>query len=189
MIPGYDTGPVEYTPEDKKAEEAEREYHKEFPHIKSCCPDYQETKMLKKDTNPKDAIGCRKPPLSAVPWPVIYELGAAMFEGASKYRRHNYRMARIRASIYFDATMRHLVQWWEGEDLDPDSGIHHITKAIASLVVLRDAMIQKMVVDDRPPNSPLCWMAGVQKRVDEIVERYPEPLPPYTADPNMDVEL
>jgi hypothetical protein len=49
--------------------------------------------------------------------------------------------------------MRHLMAWWEGEDLDADSGVSHITKAIASLVVFRDAMLQGKVEDDRPPRA------------------------------------
>ena len=176
------------TLEDDKAEAAQREYWDEKRRLPGPVIHDRRSSSFH-DTNPKDAIGCRKPPLSAIPWPVIYELGAAMFEGASKYRRHNYRVARIRASVYFDATMRHLVQWWEGEDVDPDSGVSHITKAIASLVVLRDAEIQKMVVDDRPPASPLSWMPDVQAQVDEVVKRHPEPLKPYTNDQGMDVQL
>jgi hypothetical protein len=106
-----------------------------------------------KDTNPKDSIGIRKAPMSTVPANVIAELGVAMLEGTAKYGRHNFRAAGVRASVYYDATMRHLMSWWEGEDVDPDSGLSHITKAIASLTVLRDAQMQGMASDDRPPRS------------------------------------
>lgn len=106
-----------------------------------------------KATNPKDAIGISKAPMSTVSAAVLAEVGVAMLEGASKYGRHNYRAAGVRSSVYYDATMRHLMAWWEGEDTDPDSGMSHITKAITSLVVLRDAMIQDMCTDDRPPRS------------------------------------
>ena len=95
--------------------------------------------MEVKDTNPKDAIGISKAPLSTVSAAVLMEVGVAMLEGASKYGRHNYRAAGVRASVYYDALMRHAMAWWEGEDLDPDSGMSHITKAITTLVVLRDA--------------------------------------------------
>lgn len=145
--------------------------------------------MKTKDTNPKDAIGCKKPPLSTLPMPVLFEVGAAMLEGACKYRRHNYRISGVRTSIYFDATMRHLAQWWEGNDIDPDSGINHITKAIASLVVLRDAMMNDKVYDDRPPKAKEGWMCNLQARIDEVLARYPDPKPPYTQDPNLDIGL
>lgn len=105
-----------------------------------------------KDTNPKDAIGIRKwRTITAVPFTVLWELGAAMMEGAAKYGRHNYRAAGVRSSVYVDAAMGHIMQFWEGEDIDADSQVHHLTKAIASLTVLRDAQINDMWTDDRPP--------------------------------------
>ena len=109
--------------------------------------------MEVKNTNPKDAIGISKAPMSTVSAAVLMEVGVAMLEGASKYGRHNYRAAGVRASVYYDALMRHAMAWWEGEDNDPDSGMSHVTKAIATLVVLRDAMIQDKFTDDRPPRS------------------------------------
>ena len=110
-------------------------------------------RINRKLSNPKDSIGVRKAPMSTVSAAVMAEIGVAMLEGAAKYGRHNYRVVGVRASVYYDATLRHLFSWWEGEDLDPDSGMSHITKAITSLVVLRDAMIQGKVEDDRAPPS------------------------------------
>ncbi|WP_042297130.1 dATP/dGTP diphosphohydrolase domain-containing protein [Paraburkholderia bannensis] len=109
--------------------------------------------MTAKPSNPKDLVGVRKAPMSTVSAAVMAEVGVAMLEGAAKYGRHNYRAVGVRASVYYDATIRHLFSWWEGEDIDPDSGMSHITKAITSLVVLRDAMIQNMMTDDRAPSS------------------------------------
>lgn len=108
------------------------------------------TSNASKPTNPKDAIGIKKAPMSTVSALVLAEVGVAMLEGAAKYGRHNYRAVGVRSSVYYDATRRHLDKWWEGEDLDPDSSLSHITKAITSLVVLRDAMIQGKLEDDRP---------------------------------------
>lgn len=107
-----------------------------------------------KQTNPKDAVGIRKAPMSALPWRVLWHVGLAMMEGALKYGRHNYRAAGVRASVYFDATVsRHIGPWWEGQDIDPDSGKHHIDKAIAALMVMRDSMLEGNFVDDRPPRG------------------------------------
>lgn len=77
--------------------------------------------MTSKPTNPKDAFGIKKASLSCVSSPVLMELGIAMQEGACKYGRHNYRVIGVRGSVYYDATLRHLMSWWEGEDIDPDS--------------------------------------------------------------------
>lgn len=133
-----------------------------------------------KDTNPKDAVGTKKPPMSTVSAPVVLELGTAMLEGARKYGRHNYRISNVRASVYYDAALRHLFSWFEGEDIDPDSGMSHVTKAIASLAVLRDAQINDCLVDDRPPSSKLGWKDNLQENVDDIFERYPEAKEAYT---------
>lgn len=106
-----------------------------------------------KQSNPKDCVGSRKAMLSCVPMNVVAEMGLGMAEGMSKYGRHNFRAIGVRSSVYFDATMRHLIAWWEGEDIDPDSGLSHITKAMVSLAVLRDAQMQGKCEDDRPPRS------------------------------------
>lgn len=137
----------------------------------------------KKDTNPKDAIGTRKVPFSTVPMQVVAEVGLAMLEGAIKYRRHNYRLAGVRASVYFDATGRHLTAWWEGQDTDPKSGLNHITKAIASLTTLRDSMLQENWVDDRPPpvKNPN-WIDDMNAKAAEILDSFPEHLLPCTKE-------
>ncbi|MCM0035904.1 MAG: DUF5664 domain-containing protein, partial [Burkholderiaceae bacterium] len=85
-------------------------------------------------------------------------------------------------SVYYDATIRHLFAWWEGEDLDPDSGMSHITKAIASLTVLRDSMIQGMSTDDRPPRSvPIYSVLNTSAAL--IIERHKGKTPRhYTVD-------
>lgn len=129
-----------------------------------------------KDTNPKDAVGTKKwRQYCTVPTTILWELGVAMLEGARKYGRHNYRIAGVRASVYVDAAKGHIDQWWEGEDIDEESKLNHITKAVASLVVLRDAMIQNKWVDDRPPKTDLdALRANLQEAVDSIFERIPE---------------
>lgn len=143
------------------------------PHFGTPVPD-------SKPSNPKDALGIMKAPSSVVPQTVMTEVGLGMLEGAMKYGRHNYRVIGVRASVYFDAEQRHMRDWWEGEDLDPDSRLSHITKAITTLVVLRDAMIQGMWVDDRPPPAPKGWLAKMNEHVKWLMEKYPNPVKPYT---------
>jgi hypothetical protein len=136
--------------------------------------------MAAKDTNPKDAVGTKKVPLSTVPCGPLLHAGLAMLEGARKYGRHNYRAAGIRASVYYDAVIaRHLMPWWEGEDDDPDSGLCHIDKAIAGLLVLRDSMLKGNWVDDRPIQNPID-LPGLNRKAAEIIERYPDAKEPFT---------
>ena len=122
-------------------------------------------------TNPKDIVGTRKAPMSTIPGNVLAEIGVAMLEGACKYGRHNYRVAGVRASVYYDGVNRHITAWWEGEDYDPDSGLSHITKAITSLVVLRDAMIQGKCTDDRPPRSKEFY-TDLNQKASQIIDKY-----------------
>lgn len=136
----------------------------------------------KRRENPKHAAGVRKVPYSPVPERVSAEVGLAMFEGARKYGRHNFRAPGtvILASDYYDAMRRHLADWWEGQDIDPDSGLHHLIKLMASGTVLRDAMHTGAFVDDRPPKSAEGWMTELNARASEIIDRYPNPKLPTT---------
>ena len=132
--------------------------------------------MATKDTNPKDAVGIKKVPFSTVPAEVVAEIGLGMLEGARKYGRHNFRVAGVRASVYYDALFRHITAWWEGEDIDLDSGMNHVAKAITTLVVLRDAMLNDMLTDDRPVSLKSGWVTEMNKKAAEIIEKYPNPV-------------
>tara|TARA_R110002020_G_scaffold84336_1_gene208969 strand:- start:42 stop:446 length:405 start_codon:yes stop_codon:yes gene_type:complete len=129
-----------------------------------------------KETNPKDAISTRKPRFySGLPANVTKEVSIGMMEGAMKYGRHNYRVAGVRASVYIDATIGHILDYWEGQDIDPESNLHHITKAIASLYVLRDSQMRNMCEDDRPPKSDVEGdKLRLQAVVDELFNKYPK---------------
>lgn len=134
--------------------------------------------METKPTNPKDALGIKKPPLHCLSGPVVFELGLAMLEGARKYGSHNYRSMGVRASVYFDAAMRHLWSWWEGEDVDPDSGQSHLIKAMACLLVVRDSQIIGNWVDDRPIKNPID-MNKLSEAVKILQEKYPKCAEPF----------
>lgn len=136
--------------------------------------------MTTTPSNPKDKIGIKKIPMSTVPEPVIAEVAIALFEGARKYGRHNYRDQEILASVYYDALRRHIGAWWEGEDIDKDSQLNHVTKAISTLVVFRDAMMNDMWVDDRPPKSKAGWVDEMNLKAAAIVEKYPDAVEPLT---------
>ena len=134
---------------------------------------------VNKPSNPKDLVGVLKVPMSTVSAPVMAEVALGMLEGACKYGRHNYRMVGVRSSVYYDAAMRHLMAWWEGQDTDPASGLHHVTKAITSLVVLRDAMLHGMCDDDRPPRLATDFIDAMNKQAAAIIERLKKEKPKH----------
>lgn len=133
-----------------------------------------------KPSNPKEAFGILKAYFSVLPLPAIYEVAVGMLEGAFKYGRHNWRVVGVKGSTYYDAAKRHLDLWWEGEDIDPDSGLPHLVKAICCLLVARDAQIFGKFEDDRPPRAPQGWMNTIHDRVKELVLKYPTPKEPMT---------
>ena len=107
------------------------------------------TDATSKPSNPKDIVGSNKVPLHLCPSTLIAGVSLAMLEGAVKYGRSNFRAVGVRASIYFDAEQRHMKAWWEGEDVDPESGLDHLFKAAACLAVLIDAKYAGKMKDDR----------------------------------------
>jgi hypothetical protein len=76
-------------------------------------------------------------------------LALAMHEGGTKYGPFNYRDVPVAAHIYVDAALGHIMAYADGEDLDPDSGIHHLGKAMACCAILIDGIITNRVKDDR----------------------------------------
>lgn len=107
--------------------------------------------MDTKPTNPKDAIGSTKLPLDLVPDTISLYAATAFAEGASKYGSYNWRVAGVRASIYRAALQRHLSKWWNGEDWDPSTEVHHLASVIACAGIILDADACGKLTDDRPP--------------------------------------
>lgn len=141
--------------------------------VKAC-----DTKSPVKPSNPKDSVGVNKPSLSVLPTTALlacgvslkdihpstaYTFAAGLYEGARKYGRHNYRAIGVRASVYYDAAMRHLSSHAAGETIDPDSGLPHSAKAVCTLLVLMDAILMNNCTDDRPLPLP---SAGLPKPYD-----------------------
>lgn len=69
--------------------------------------------------------------------------------GADKYGRRNFRDTTIDASTYVGALLRHVVAWADGEDVDPDSGEHHLAHVRACCAVVMSAQDADTFNDDR----------------------------------------
>lgn len=101
-------------------------------------------------SNPKDEIGSDKVPLHLIPTTALAEVALAFLEGALKYGTANWRKAGVRASIYQSARARHGDKWWEGQDRDPHTKVHHLASEIACKMILLDAILAGKMTDDRP---------------------------------------
>jgi hypothetical protein len=142
------------------------------------APDAKDTKP----SNPKDAAAFGKRiAWSVLPIRALIGPALALAEGAWKYGRHNYRPAGVRASVYFDAVLRHLFAWWEGQDTDPASRLNHVDKAIAGLLVLRDSMLEGNWIDDRPPRVTVDFIAQANEMYEALAERMREENGPARA--------
>lgn len=108
-------------------------------------PDVQETK----GSNPKDIIGSDKLPIHLWPTTATAFGSLALLDGALKYGRTNYRAVGVRASIYYDALNRHMNAWFEGQNDDNDSGLPHLSHALACIAILVDAQAAGKLNDDR----------------------------------------
>jgi hypothetical protein len=56
--------------------------------------------------------------------------------GAEKYEPDNWKYVPDSKRRYFDALQRHVWAWKEGEQIDPESGKHHLAHALCSLAFL-----------------------------------------------------
>lgn len=102
------------------------------------------------DNNPKTRLGALKVPLHLVPPSAKHYLAQALEDGARKYGPYNWRDEPISISTYKAAMERHMDAFWDGEDLAPDSGIHHVAHAMACCALILDCLANGTLVDDRP---------------------------------------
>lgn len=142
--------------------------------------DHLETTFHAIPINPKDAIGGDKLPLHLFPT-TARALGClALLDGALKYGRSNYRAVGVRSSIYYDAACRHLDKWFEGQDSDVDSGVHHLGHAIACIAILIDANACGKLNDDRMINGGFIEMLDdLTPEVTRLKQKYTERRPKH----------
>lgn len=140
-----------------------------------------ETSAGIKDTNPKEALGIKKVPTHCIPTGSLFMLGLAMMEGGRKYGTYNYRAMGARYSTYFDGITRHNRALLEGEDIDPDSGLHHLAKIMGCCAVLLDSILMGNAIDDRPLQYPNGLdMEHYNKLAANIIDKYPDCEEPFT---------
>lgn len=102
------------------------------------------------DNNPKTVYGNKKAPIHLFP-PVALVRSAEVFRlGAQKYGPYNWREAAVSSTVYYSAAMRHLMQWFDGEEYDEESGQPHLAHVMCCMAILMDAESVGALVDDRP---------------------------------------
>jgi hypothetical protein len=84
-----------------------------------------------------------KPDYSLIPHKAELEVVKALTFGAKKYDRENWRNVPDYYNRYYAAARRHLSAVRMGEDLDPETGLHHLSHAICCLYFLLELEIEK----------------------------------------------
>lgn len=104
-------------------------------------------------TDPKGLAGAAKCQLQLVPPVLSAETAKALALGAQKYGPWNWRENRVEIMTYLGAMKRHLDAVIEGEDIDPESGAHHLGHIAAGCGIVLDAAKHGHLIDNRPPAS------------------------------------
>jgi hypothetical protein len=103
--------------------------------------------------NPKDVVGSVKVAMLLFPPIAHIHAADAMMDGAGKYDPYNWRAKNILCTTYLHAAVRHIIDYWEGEECAPDSRAKHLGHAIATLGIVLDAAAHGCLIDDRPSSD------------------------------------
>lgn len=93
-----------------------------------------------------------KPRLALVPPSLILGVAKVLTYGAKKYKANNWRKTPD-VERYISAAERHLMAWKAGEELDPESGLHHLEHLacnVAFLIELKE--LPKIQVEQQKGN-------------------------------------
>jgi len=108
----------------------------------------------------------------------------AFVEGDLKYGGFNWRVAGVSSSTYIAALLRHIAKWYNGEELDPKTGVPHLANAIACLAVIIDATESGMLNDDRPPKSDVAsLLSKFEEKVKHLQSIFPNGVARFRAIP------
>ena len=97
----------------------------------------------------KDDLG--KPQISLIPYAALKEEAAVMMFGAAKYGRDNWRKGMDYTRL-IDASLRHILAYANGQNIDTESGKSHLAHARCCLAMLIAYEHDALGYDDRPRN-------------------------------------
>jgi hypothetical protein len=106
------------------------------------------------NTDPKASQAIKKPQLQLIPPALNTETAKALECGAAKYGPWNWRDNRVEIMTYLGAMRRHIDAVIEGQDIDPESGAHHLGHVAAGCGIVLDARQHGTLIDNRPPKTP-----------------------------------
>ena len=115
-----------------------------------------------------------KPRWRLLPWHAVQKVVDVLGFGAKKYGDDNWRKVDNAQDRYFDAALRHLVAWRNGEDLDPESGLPRLAHASCCILFLIDITawaqvspvknsVYNILNEDYARTHKICYRRGCNK--------------------------
>ena len=89
-----------------------------------------------------------KAPLHMIPEEALIGMAEAFAFGANKYGKFNYKKG-LEITRLTDSLRRHALAFLQGEDLDPESGLHHTKHILANAAMLEYTRLHRPEMDDR----------------------------------------
>lgn len=94
-----------------------------------------------------------KPRLGLIHKSFMWALATTLTKGAQKYNEYNW-LGGMDWSRPYDATLRHLTAWWDGESKDLESGDSHLWHAAAEIMFLVVFEVLGLGKDNRYKHPP-----------------------------------
>lgn len=94
--------------------------------------------------------------MDLIPSSALIAMAEVFGYGANKYGDYNWK-GGIDHSRLYAAAMRHMVAYWGGETLDPESGLNHLHHALANLAMMVDSPEhdnRRYINESVPSNEP-----------------------------------
>lgn len=110
----------------------------------------EDVKKVQKSNNKKaDRFNEGKLPMHLVPPDAIKAMAAVLEVGAKKYALRNWEKGAD-FSVPYSSLMRHLMLFWEGEDVDSESKLPHLYHVLMNAAMLVRYSEKFPELDDRP---------------------------------------
>ena len=128
-------------PEEQKIKNLSKNYVEEAPYhpgYESTIPTIPASKEMKEynEATKGRKFDGGKLEYGLLPPLALEETVKVLTFGAQKYERDNWQKVPDAKRRYFDALQRHVWSWKQGEQIDPESGIHHLAHAMCCLMFI-----------------------------------------------------
>jgi hypothetical protein len=109
---------------------------------------------------------------SLVPEGVMDEVIQVLEYGAKKYAPDNWKHVPQATTRYYDAAMRHINAWWQGEGFDAETKRSHLAHAICCLMFLQWLEESSITEEDKAViKNKMQYMQAVSEAMTEIKNR------------------